>query len=207
MTAIRHPEWLTLEVDGKPHLGFNQEWYPQERQRIAGCGPTAGADLMAYVETKEWKVPTKTRDEALKKMLAVWPYATPRMHGLYKSVWLRDGLRKYMNDHGLRGEVENLSIPALHFLAPSAKKVAAFIEEGLASDCPLAFLNLHSGTEPIPYHWHWMLLVAMEEKENGKHEVTLWDYGVEVKFCLEGWLKTTKFGGGFVRILGTEYEM
>ena len=103
MTAvIRHPEWLTLQIDGQPFYGFDQEWYPQGRQRMAGCGPTVGSDMMTYVEMKEWKVPAVTRDEAVRKMLEVWKYATPHMHGLYKTHWLRDGLNQYMADHGLR---------------------------------------------------------------------------------------------------------
>jgi hypothetical protein len=207
MTGIRHPEWLTLTVHGHRHLGYDQEWYPQERQRIAGCGPTVGASIVTYIEHKEWKVPVATKEEALRKMLDMWPYATPRLHGLYKSVWLRDGLNHYMADHGLRGKAENLPIPSIRMLAPHAEKVAAFIEEGLKADCPLGFLNLHSGTEPIPYHWHWMLLTAMEKKDNGTHQVTLWDEGQPLKFCLEGWLRSTRFGGGFVRVMETAYTL
>ena len=43
ITEIHHPEWLTLDVGGQTVLGYNQEWYPQERQRLAGCGPTVAA--------------------------------------------------------------------------------------------------------------------------------------------------------------------
>lgn len=207
MTAvIRHPEWLTLQIDGQPFYGFDQEWYPQGRQRMAGCGPTVGSDMMTYVEMKEWKVPAVTRDEAVRKMLEVWKYATPHMHGLYKTHWLRDGLNQYMADHGLRGKAESMSIPALHLVAPRASKVVRFIEEGLRADCPVGFLNLHSGTEPIPYHWHWMVLVKLEDIGQG-HMVTLWDEGKPLRFNLENWLATTKFGGGFVRVMGTEWEM
>ena len=37
--------------------------------------------------------------------------------------------------------------------------------------------------------------------------VTLWDEGKPLRFNLENWLATTKFGGGFVRVMGTEWEM
>ena len=99
-----------------------------------------------------------------------------------------------------------MSIPALHLVAPRASKVARFIEEGLRADCPVGFLNLHSGTEPIPYHWHWMVLVKLEDIGQW-HMVTLWDEGKPLRFNLENWLATTKFGGGFVRVMGTEWEM
>ena len=87
ITEIHHPEWLTLDVGGQTVLGYNQEWYPQERQRLAGCGPTVAAMMAAYLEKKEWKTPVKDRELALSVMLSLWQYATPRMHGLYKTRW------------------------------------------------------------------------------------------------------------------------
>ena len=97
ITEIHHPEWLTLDVGGQTVLGYNQEWYPQERQRLAGCGPTVAAMMAAYLEKKEWKTPVKDRELALSVMLSMWQYATPRMHGLYKTRWLREGLAAYLS--------------------------------------------------------------------------------------------------------------
>lgn len=206
MIEIRHPEWLTLEVEGETVLGYNQEWYPENRQQMAGCGPTVGAMLAAYIEKKEWDVAVTTREDALPLMLDMWKYATPRMHGLYKTRWLKEGLTSYMEEKGLQGQVEALPIPSLHFLAPKLEKVQRFITEGLEADCPIGFLNLHSGNEPIPYHWHWMPLVKLEEKDDGPY-CTLWDEGKAHTFHLGRWLKQTRFGGGFIRVLGTERKL
>ena len=200
ITEIHHPEWLTLDVGGQTVLGYNQEWYPQERQRLAGCGPTVAAMMAAYLEKKEWKTPVKDRELALSVMLSLWQYATPRMHGLYKTRWLREGLAAYLSEKGLSGVVESLSIPSIRLLAPKPERVISFIKAGLSADCPVGFLNLHSGAEPIPYHWHWMPIVAMEETEEGTF-CTLWDEGKAHRFSLEGWLKNTRFGGGFVRVM------
>lgn len=201
ITEIHHPEWLTLDVGGQPVLGYNQEWYPQERQRLAGCGPTVAAMMAAYLEKKAWKTPVKDRELALSVMLSLWQYATPRMHGLYKTRWLKEGLAAYLSEKGLSGVVESLSIPSIRLLAPKPERVISFIKAGLSADCPVGFLNLHSGGEPIPYHWHWMPIVAMEETEEGTF-CTLWDEGKTHRFYLEGWLKNTRFGGGFVRVTG-----
>lgn len=201
ITEIHHPEWLTLDVGGQTVLGYNQEWYPQERQRLAGCGPTVAAMMAAYLEKKEWKTPVKDRELALSVMLSLWQYATPRMHGLYKTRWLKEGLAAYLSEEGLSGVVESLSIPSIRLLAPKPERVISFIKAGLSADCPVGFLNLHSGSEPIPYHWHWMPIVAMEETEEGTF-CTLWDEGKAHRFCLESWLKNTRFGGGFVRVTG-----
>lgn len=53
MIEIRHLEWITVTADGRKVLGYNQEWYPEKRQKLAGCGPTVGAMIAAYVEMKE----------------------------------------------------------------------------------------------------------------------------------------------------------
>ncbi len=200
MTAIRHPEWITVSINGQTHFGYDQEWYPQKRQKLAGCGPTVGAMTAAYVQRKYNGISVSTGEEAEKMMLDMWKYATPRMHGLYKSRWMKDGLNNYFKDRGIPFRAEALSVPYVHFLSPPFDVVKAFIEEGLGADLPVGFLNLHSGGEPIPYYWHWMLLVKMEDKE-GETLCTLWDGGQEYVFNLRAWLKHTKFGGGFVRIV------
>lgn len=203
MAEILHPDWITVRNDEKNVIGYDQEWYPEKRQKLAGCGPTTGSMMAAYIERKEWGKKIETREEALDLMLDIWKYATPRMHGLYKTRWLKEGLDQFMKENHLKGKVEALSVPSIHLLAPSFEKTKAFIEEGLKADCPIGFLNLHSGGEYIPYHWHWMPLVKIEDREEGTY-CTLWDEGVTYMFNLKNWLKNTKFGGGFVRIMDTD---
>ena len=200
ITEIQHPQWLTLCVGGETVLGYNQEWYPEHRQQMAGCGPTVGSMMVAYAEKKAKDTPRNEQAAALSVMLDMWKYATPRMHGLYKTRWLKEGIAAYLAEHHLPGKVEALSVPSIRLLAPSLAKAAAFIKEGLAADCPVGFLNLHSGDEPIPYHWHWMPIVKIDERDDGTF-CTLWDEGKAHEFELGRWLKKTKFGGGFVRIV------
>ena len=155
--------------------------------------------MAAYTQRKLEKKEITTKDGAVEQMLEIWPYATPHLHGLYKTRWLMEGLNHYFSDKNLSAEAEMISIPSIRMLAPSFVKVKKFIQEGLAGDWPVGFLNLHSGGEPIPYHWHWMILVRMEEN-GGRTICTLWDEGKEYPFDLEKWLRATRFGGGFVRI-------
>ncbi len=199
MIEIRHPEWITVEADGRPHLGYDQDWYPQKRQQLAGCGPTAGSAMAAYTRRKFLNEETNTKEEAEQQMLEIWRYATPRMHGLYKTRWLMEGMNQYFEEHRLPAKAEALSIPSIHLLAPKLERVKTFIEEGLSSDWPVGFLNLHSGGEPIPYHWHWMIILKIDEVD-GKPVCTLVDEGKTHDFNLEAWLAHTRFGGGFVRI-------
>ncbi|WP_288314971.1 hypothetical protein [uncultured Dialister sp.] len=174
MTEICHPEWITVTADGSAHKGYDQDWYPEKRQQISGCGPTVGSMMAAYTQRKLEKKEITTKDGAVEQMLEIWPYATPHLHGLYKTRWLMEGLNHYFSDKNLSAEAEMISIPSIRMLAPSFVKVKKFIQEGLAGDWPVGFLNLHSGGESIPYHWHWMILVRMEEA-GGRTICTLWD--------------------------------
>lgn len=198
MTEIRHPEWITVTADGSAHQGYDQDWYPEQWKQLAGCGPTVGSMIAAYTRRKIKDEKILTKESAVEQMLEIWEYATPRLHGLYKTRWLMEGLNRYFEDHGLPEKAEMISVPSIRMLAPSVEKVKTFIQEGLAGDEPVAFLNLHSGDEPIPYPWHWMALVKLEEAE-GRIVCTLWDEGKSHRFDLENWLAKTRFGGGFVR--------
>lgn len=197
--SLLHPEWITLTLDGKPHYGYDQEWYPERWQKLAGCGPTTGSTIAAYLEAKQKGTFITTEDEAVQKMLTFWPYATPRMHGLYKTRWLEEGLTAYMKDHGLLGTPEMISIPPIRPLRPSLKKLTTFLKEGLSHDAPLGFLNLHNGGIEALYSWHWMPFVELDEREEGFFG-TVFDEGKPISFDLGVWLKQSKFGGGFVRV-------
>ena len=202
--GLRHPEWITLTVDGRPHYGYDQEWYPDRWQRLAGCGPTTGAAIAAYLEAKETGRVIASREDALAKMLAFWPYATPRMHGLYKARWLMEGLASYLADHRLRGRADMMAVPLLAPLRSPLSDVARYVREGLEADAPLGFLNLHNGGIEAIYSWHWMPLAALEEREDGTVLATALDEGKAVVFDLGAWLSRTKFGGGLVRVMDTE---
>lgn len=197
--ALRHMEWITLTVAGRPHYGYDQEWYPDRWQKLAGCGPTTGATIAAYLEAGQLGLRAATREEAEAKMLAFWPYATPRMHGLYKTRWLMEGLSAYLADHRLAGRAEMMHIPLLRPLRPSMDALGRFIAEGLAADAPLGFLCLHNGGNDALYSWHWMPFTALA-REGGRWTGTVLDEGRQIDFDLGAWLAASRFGGGFVRI-------
>lgn len=199
---IQHPEWITLTAEGKPFYGYDQEWYDQYRQRLAGCGPTTAAVLAAYLNQKEWHINTPEQKSAIALMNMMWQYVTPRMRGLYKVRWFRDGFRSYMKAHSLLGKVEILRVLPFHLMTPSVKKAGQFIAEGIQDDCPVAFLNRHDGGEPALSTWHWVPVTAIEFCD-GDCLCTIWDGGRAGVFSLSNWLKRSRFGGGFVRVAGS----
>ena len=111
MTEICHPEWITVTADGSAHKGYDQDWYPEKRQQISGCGPTVGSMMAAYTRRKLKDKEITTKGGAVEQMLEIWPYATPHLHGLYKTRWLMEGLNYYFSDKNLSAEAEMISIP------------------------------------------------------------------------------------------------
>ena len=174
--TLRRPEWLTLTVGGKPHCGYDQEWYPDPWQQKAGCGPTTGAAIAAYIEAKAGRSRPADKEAALAKMQAFWPYAAPRRHGLYKTRWLMEGLAAYLRDQGLPGRAEMFSVPLLRPLRRSAEETEAFV------GMPLVSLS----------------------GDGGQWEAEALDEGKVIAFDLSAWLRNTKFGGGFVRVMDTD---
>lgn len=197
--AVRRMDWLTLTVNDRPHFGYDQEWYPERWQKLAGCGPTTGAAIAAYVEAKEEGKVVASQAAAEEKMLAFWPYATPRMHGLYKTRWLMEGLNSYFADYGLRGRAEMMTVPLLGPMRPSMEALTDFIAEGLSADAPLGFLCLHNGGIRSLYSWHWMPLAALDTGAGAA--ATVLDEGRAITFDLAAWRSATPFGGGFVRVM------
>lgn len=202
--TVRRPDWVTLTIGGRPHYGYDQEWYPDRWQKLAGCGPTTGSVIIAYIEAKETGMAVATQEAALAKMLTFWPYATPRMHGLYKTRWLMEGLSSYLADHRLRGRADMMTVPLLRPLRPKATALADYIREGLEADAPLGFLNLHNGGNSALYSWHWMPFIALEESADGRYTGTVLDEGRMIDFDLGAWLRDSQFGGGFVRVMDTD---
>lgn len=200
---VRHLERLTVMADGKAHCGYNQDWYPERWQRLAGCGPTTGAVILSYIEgarTGQWP---QTVEAAREKMLAFWPYATPRMHGLYKVRWLMEGLNACLADRAMAGKADMLNIPILRPFRPTAEEAARFIRQGLLEDAPLGFLDLHNGGDAAICSWHWMPLVGLDD-EGGRYTAEVLDEGRRITFDFTRWLKASAFGGGLVRVVGSE---
>ena len=112
MTEICHPEWITVTADGSAHKGYDQ----------------VGSMMAAYTQRKLEKREITTKDGAVEQMLEIWPYATPHLHGLYKTRWLMEGLNHYFSDKNLSAEAEMISIPSIRMLAPSFVKVKKFIQ-------------------------------------------------------------------------------
>lgn len=202
-TMLKNPEILQITESGHTLSGYDQDWYSTDYKRTRGCGPTVATMLLSYTAQKRRIILPFTTDSipAVKKaMELVWEYVTPtRFLGTYSTALFAAGLERFSSDHALGGEVKRLPVPLSKGSRPSTAKTARFITDALAADCPVAFLNLQKGSCSELETWHWMLITAIDCSD-GKYTVECFDNGNCLTFDLDNWLKTSRFGGGFVYI-------
>jgi hypothetical protein len=79
--------------------------------------------------------------------------------------------------------------------------VYAFLDEALAQDLPVAFLNLCNGDEANLDEWHWVTIVALTpDPYGGVLLAEVLDGGTVKRIDLEKWYASTTRDGGFVAL-------
>lgn len=202
---IRHPEWLQIETDNLKLYGYDQDWYMTSFQQTRGCGPVAAAMLLLYLNRREAE-PLPYRSHSISAVTEVlenvWKFVTPGwLLGLNSTEKFCKGVEELLEDFGLNWRCRRLSIPFFRAKRATLSQVVQFLEDGLASDCPIAFLNLHKGQVTALESWHWCVLVALSyDAGQNRYMATCYDGGNSITFDLGLWLETTRLGGGFVYI-------
>lgn len=201
---IKKPDWLYVaKPEGGISYGYNQEWYRDEWQRLAGCGPTTATQVMTYIGYRDGLLDTADSadfNSAVRRMETIWPYVKPHKGGgLYKTRWFEAGLERFLADKSLDYDVHMLRIYPFSFNRPKIARAAEFIRTGISSDCPVGFLNRHRGKEQELSTWHWVPIVGIRE-DGGDVRCLVFDEEIERWFSLTQWLRDTTLGGGFVYV-------
>jgi len=202
---IKHPEWLQIVTDNPKLYGYNQDWYKTSFKRTRGCGPTAATMLLLYLNRRETEpLPYQGHSiSSITKVLEnVWDFVTPGwLLGLSSTGKFCKGMEALFGHYGLSWQCRKLSVTVSRSKRTSLAQTVKFLEDGVASDCPIAFLNLHKGGVTVLESWHWIVLVALSYDANhNRYMVTCYDSGHPITFDLGLWLETTRLGGGFVYI-------
>lgn len=200
--SLKHPELFNIfdEISAKTHFGSNQQWYKDEFQRKAGCGPSVASNLVSYslLEHNGRSGPVN-KEDFLKLMEELWLYVTPsRQRGLPSTDLFYKGLIAYAQDNGLR--VKRCAIIDMHNPAsekPPLSVVIKFLTDAIAKDIPVAYLNLDSGDEKTLDEWHWVTVLSIES-EGEQAWLEIMDEGKTKRIDLTLWYNTTQLGGGFV---------
>lgn len=195
--------------DGKTAFGPNQEWYPDERARIAGCGPTSGALLTAYLAASNpakygplYQQPTFSFDNFVRHMQLMYRYLRPGPMGMNRLDSYREGMEKYAAETKTRLKPLTFPVNGIEYLSRDREaQLRAFVRDALSDDQPIAFLALSRGRERALQNWHWITIVSA--KIGDKDLIaTASDEGIPREFDLMNWYRTTRLSGGLIRFYG-----
>ena len=139
------------EGSHQEYYGCNQNWYTSVWQRMAGCGPTAASNLVAYLDhTRHTSDPGqnyRTKKSCLALMEEIWEYVTPTFQGVSTTKIFYEGLFSYAQSKELNTGYCFIDVPKDRPSRPGFAEVLKFLEEALSKDAPVAFLNLCNGAE------------------------------------------------------------
>lgn len=204
---LTRPELVTIQMeDGTASRGADQEWYATEWQRKAGCGPAAAAVLLSYLSMTRPEARALYPSGSLKQkdytdlMEQVWGNMTPGKKGLTSIRMFTGGIRSFARERQCLLPTRELDIPRFRIARPSFSQCAAFLRTGLTADCPVAFLNFSGGEVENLEDWHWMPVIALEERCGGQAVCTILNHGREQEIDFRLWFHTTRTGGGLLYV-------
>ena len=189
--------------DGERLYGCDQAWYQSRWRRKSGCGPTTATNLLIYLNKQNGHLGLPYGNvnirQACRAMDDVFRYVRPSPLGLFSTRLFVKGLEYLADFYGLHYKVNMLTIPALRTVRPNFSDVLRFIEDGICTDAPVAFFNLHAGRVTEVESLHWVTLVKISQPQStGEVPVTLYDNSKQTGMDIAQWFTTTSMGGGFV---------
>ena len=206
--AIAHPERLgILMEDGTIGAGVCQEWLYSRWMRKSGCGPCTASAIFFYLSRKspellplcsfaEPDARVMTQAQAVEMVNAMWRHLTPGYMGVNTVEMFMEGAMGYARTAGVDLSPMQLHIPGCTSRLWPFSAYVDFIERGLLSDCPVAFLNLSNGSEHNLDGWHWVTIVSLHrEPGDAKVLVEIVDDIQLKQINFKKWYDTTFLGG------------
>ena len=132
-------------------------------------------------------------------MEEIWTHVTPSKEGIPTTRMLYESVMAYAKIKGLNMNYGVCDVPEQQALRPKLADVVHFLDDALAKDTPIAFLNLCNGDETRLEPWHWVTVISLDYDEDGKSAfIEILDEGCIKRIDLDLWHSTTTLGGGFV---------
>lgn len=206
LISVSHPEFMTITDSQarQSYFGGAQEWYSFEWGRIAGCGPTCAANLLAYLALTRpalrdlYRGRSRDRIEFLRHMEEIFPFVTPGPMGLNRVELFSKGVVAFAASRDVLLTPHVFAVTGNRNPGrPPVSALVAFVRAGLAADCPLAFLNLSRGRVKNLQNWHWVSITSVDI-ETDQLTARASDEGIPREFNLRLWYLSTQMSGGLV---------
>ena len=140
-----------------------------------------------------------SKEKSISFMEEIWAFVTPSTEGIPTTRMLYESVMAYAETKGLNVTYRVCDVPEKKASRPALTDVIRFLEKALLKDAPVAFLNLCNGDAANLEPWHWVTVVSLEYREDGKSAfIEILDEGLIKRIDLALWCDTTTLGGGFV---------
>ncbi|MFV0350703.1 MAG: hypothetical protein ACK5JF_00100 [Oscillospiraceae bacterium] len=195
--SISSPQLLVFNDNGTSFYGADQDWYTQKWQQQAGCGPTVCSQLFWYLSQTKPGYDNLCKYDAQQKegiallMHDVWDFVTPGKYGTNSTKLFISGAMKYANEKQVALSSSFLDMRKSK-RDEDVQKMAEFVQNSLAQNLPVAFINLSNGKEDILESWHWVVIVGFSPDTM---VAECYDNGNRLNVNLKNWLATTLMGG------------
>ncbi len=191
--------FIKINDEEKVHYGGNQQWFKNKRKKINGCGPVAGANVLAYLSLKDerykglYKKDNYSLDNYLEFMEAIYKEISPGPLGLININYFIKTILKYANSKNINLNYKKLDFRDKNFTYNSSY---TFIRNALIRDIPVVVFNLDLRRNYL-FSWHWMVITRVFlEKGNIKVVVSSWGRRYVIDF--DRLYSSMKLGGGLV---------
>ena len=188
--------------EGKTYYGGHQEWLKElglsKFFRDRACVVTAFTNVYFYMFEKGF-IDFKTYNDMQYKF---YRRLRPKANGVPTASSLLKRIRIINHQMGLNLSYRILEENVLKKV--SLEKKIAFIEEGLAKDSPVIFINWLSRDIDVMSH-HGLVITEMNKK-NDKHELVVSSWGRRHTFYLEDFDKSLRTYTGLIYFERNIYE-
>ncbi len=208
ISSIRSPEILQVKMEsGKISQGISQEWLPDKWKRMSGCGPCSCANILYYLSRRSENLKNLypfvnkaeeviLQSEGVNFVLDIWNHLSPGSMGVNTVEMFTQGAQAYVGNRGETLEVSGVHVPGKKYRKHGFEYYVDYLEKGLNSDCPVAFLNLSNGDEVKLDSWHWVTIISMERSSDySQVRVNIVDDMRINNIDFKKWFDTTLLGG------------
>lgn len=192
------PIWEIINFNYIQYYGGNQNWYDSVAKQNNGCGPTAAANITAYLARKSstsygslYSPSGLSKNEFLTHMDALYTILDPSLAGEYTLTGFRNDVKTFASFRGVA------LTDSYNDCSDTIDNVANFIKYGLLDDSPVACLNRQPAG--YTYGWHWMTITKYFRDVNDNKWIAISTWGQRQSIDFTYYYDSTHaYGGGFV---------
>lgn len=195
-----NPNFLPITDKNKVYVGGDQNWYPKKFSRANGCSPVAAANITSYLASQDksyerlYPYPSLDKRDFLLHMEDAYKHFRP---GILGEISLTGWARKMESFSSKKG----VNLKKVEHEKPiSLENTRNYLKRGLASNCPVATLNLDILDYKNNFGWHWMVITDYSEDSKGDAWIGVSSWGKRYILNYEKYFKTMRrlLKGGMV---------